>query len=321
MRTPDFWTENDWRARAIRTVLSPIGALYGLSVRVKEKTAHPFRPRAKVICVGNLTAGGSGKTPLAIAIGRILSDHGRRVVFLSRGYGGSNTRPMQVARDTHMAWEVGDEPLMLAAVAPTVVSRDRAKGAALADSLGAEIIVMDDGFQNFTVTKDLSVVVVDGEAGFGNRRLIPAGPLRETVGSGLARADAVVVMNPGAAALPDVACPTLHARLEVANGPKLAGRKVFAFCGIGRPEKFFQTLAEMGARLVATQTYPDHHRYSADEISDLKTRADAQGAHLVTTEKDFVRLEANMREGVLSVPVRAVLDDAVTWASLLGRLA
>jgi tetraacyldisaccharide 4'-kinase len=320
MRAPDFWTQKHWSARAIRTALAPIGTLYGLGVRLKEHTTHPFRPRAKVVCVGNLTAGGTGKTPLAIAIGRILSDHGHRVVFLARGYGGSYAGPVQVDPARHCAADVGDEALLLSAVAPTVVSRDRGKGAALADSLGPDVIVMDDGFQNFSLTKDLSFVVVDGEAGFGNGRLIPAGPLRETVQSGLSRANAVVLMNPGVAELPAFPCTVLRARLEPAGGPSLSGRKVFAFCGIGRPEKFFRTLTEMGARLVGTRTFPDHHRFSDDEICDLKTLADAQGAHLVTTEKDVVRLDPDSREGIVTVPVRAVLDDAVAWSALLGRL-
>jgi len=319
MRAPKFWNARELSGRALATALSPFGVLYGLSVRIKQRGARPFRPKARVICVGNLTAGGSGKTPLAIALGQILAGHGRRVVFLTRGYGGRNAGPLKIEVDTHTAGEVGDEPLLLASVATTVVARDRAKGAALADELNAEIIVMDDGFQNFSIEKDLSLVVVDAETGFGNGRLIPAGPLRENPSTGLARADAVVFMN-GEADIPEFDGETLRARIELAGCPSLQGKKLFAFAGIGRPEKFFGSLREMGASVVGRHSFPDHHNFSADDIERLKTRADALNAFLVTTEKDFVRLDAEAREGVFPVPVRAVLDDAVAWSRLLGRL-
>ena len=321
MRAPEFWSKRHWSARILSAALTPLGALYGLSVRIKENSARPYRPRARVICVGNLTAGGSGKTPVAIALGRMLTGQGRRVVFLSSGYGGRNAGPLQINPDTHSAAEVGDEPLLLASVAPTIVARDRSRGAVLADKLGADIIVMDDGFQNFSIAKDLSLIVIDGEAGFGNGRLIPAGPLRESPKAGLARAHAVVLMNAGETKLPEFAGETLRARIELAGCPRLEGRKVLAFCGIGRPEKFFLTLKEMGVTLADTKSFPDHHNFSADDIGELKTRADALGAHLVTTEKDFVRLDADAREGVLPVPIRAVLDHAVAWSALLGRIA
>jgi tetraacyldisaccharide 4'-kinase len=320
MRAPKFWNAQRLSGRALSAALSPFGALYGLSVRIKERGARPFRPKARVICVGNLTVGGSGKTPVAIALGHVLAGHGRRVVFLTRGYGGRTAGPLQINPETHTAEEVGDEPLLLASIAPTVVARDRAKGAALADELRAEIIVMDDGFQNFSIEKDLSLVIVDAETGFGNRRLIPAGPLRETPEAGLARAHAVVLMN-GDTEIPEFAGERLRARIELADSPRLAGKKVMAFAGIGRPEKFFATLREMGAIVVDTRSFPDHHNFSHADIEKLKTRADALNAFLVTTEKDFVRLDADAREGVLAVPVRAVLHDAVAWSKLLGRLA
>lgn len=320
MRAPEFWTKDHWTARVLAGVLSPFGALYGLSVRMKEKNARPFRPRARVICVGNLTAGGTGKTPVATTLGRMLADQGRRVVFLSRGYGGKHPGPLHVDPDKHSASEVGDEPLLLAAIAPTVVARDRAKGAALADQLGADIIIMDDGFQNFSVVKDFSLLVIDGETGFGNGRLIPAGPLRETPRAGLARADAVVHMG-GETALPAFAGERLRARIEPGESPRLAGRKVLAFCGIGRPDKFLRTLTGMGATLVDTRSFPDHHNFSRADVEKLKTRADSLAAILVTTEKDFVRLDADAREGVLPVPIRAVFDDTAACSALLRRLA
>ncbi len=320
MRAPEFWTKETGLGQALGMALSPLGALYGLSVRIKQLSARPFRPRARVICVGNLTVGGTGKTPVAIALARMIADQGRRVAFLTRGFGGQLGGPVKVEQGKHSAREVGDEPLLLAAVAPTIVARDRAKGAALADTL-ADVIVMDDGFQNFSVAKDLSLVVVDAGQGFGNNRLIPAGPLRERPEHGLARADAAILIGEGNCAFPAFTGPTLRARFAPADDLKLSGRKVFAFSGIARPEKFFRTLNEMGATLVETRSFPDHYIFSAADMECLKTRADALDAHLVTTEKDFVRLDAETRQGVLAVPIRAVFENVAACSALLGRLA
>lgn len=321
MRAPEFWSKNDFGARALGTVLSPLGALYGLSVRLKEKTSRAFRPRARVICVGNLTVGGTGKTPVAMALGRMLVGQGKRVVFLTRGYGGRASGPVQVDHKSHSAKDVGDEPLLLASVATTVVARDRAKGARLADALGAEIIVMDDGFQNFSIAKDLSLIVVDTNVGFGNRCLVPAGPLREWPTSGLSRAHGVVLIGGGEHDLASFEGAILRAHIKTHEFPMLEGRKVLAFSGIGQPEKFYRTLAELGATVVGKRDFPDHHHFSPADIEELKTRADALGAHLVTTEKDFVRLDTAAHEGVLAVPIRAVFDDAAAFAALLKRHA
>lgn len=318
MRAPEFWHKRKGLGRALGLALSPLGALYGLSVRLKEMGARPHRPNARVICVGNLTAGGTGKTPVAMALGRILLAQGRRVVFLSRGYGGSHAGPLQVEPRTHSHAEVGDEPLLLAEVAPTVVARDRGLGAALADELGAEVIIMDDGFQNFSIAKDISLLVIDD--GLGNGQLIPAGPLREHPKHGFARAHAVIAMGEEEFVSPAFSGPTLGARIELNEDLRLEGKRVLAFCGIGRPEKFFRTLRGMGAELAGTRSFPDHHRYSPADIEWLRTRADALSAHLVTTEKDFVRLDEDAREAVLPIPIRAVFDDAAAVMALLQRL-
>jgi len=321
MRAPDFWTSDRAAAKALAVLLSPLGVLYGESVRWRQKRAHPFRPRARVLCVGNLTAGGSGKTPIAIALGRMLATRGKKVFFLTRGYGGQMHGPVQVDPARHMAADVGDEPLLLAAQSPTVVARDRAAGARLADSLGADIIVMDDGFQNFQIAKDVSLVVVDAETGFGNGRLIPAGPLREASAQGLARADGIVLMGDGLPKLPPVNGPILRAGLLPTSPEALSGRTVFAFAGIGRPEKFFRMLRTMGAVVAAAQAFPDHHGFTAPELSALKTAAANTGALLVTTEKDFVRLDPSARTNILPVPVHAVFTDASALTLLLDRLA
>jgi len=321
MRAPEFWTSDGLAARAWAALLSPLGALYGISIRARQARARPFRPQARVLCVGNLTAGGSGKTPVAMALTRMLAARGHKIVFLSRGYRGRLSGPLQVDRATHSAADVGDEALLLAAVAPTVVARDRARGAALADSLGADVIVMDDGFQNFQLAKDLSFVVVDAETGFGNRRLIPAGPLREPVEQGLQRADAIVLMGDGTPVLPPFRGPIFRAGLRPSSPDRFEGRSVFAMAGIGRPEKFFCTLERMGARVVGTKAFPDHHRYTVLELEALKRIAANADALLVTTAKDFVRIEANRRDGILSVPVHAVFADDPNPGMMLDRFA
>jgi tetraacyldisaccharide 4'-kinase len=301
-------------------LLTPFGALYGLSVRARLQRARPFRSKARVVCIGNLTAGGSGKTPIAIAIGHALAARGKQIVFLSRGYGGRLRGPIRVDPAQHSASDVGDEPLLLAAHGTVIVARNRAEGARLADTLGAEIIVMDDGFQNFGIAKDLSLVVVDAESGFQNGRLIPAGPLREDVAQGLARADGIVLMGQGAPPLPSFAGPILSAHLVPTAPDALRGRSVFAFAGIGRPQKFFQTLRMIGAEIVAAQSFPDHHRFSATELSVLKAAAQRANALLVTTEKDFVRLDAIARQSIVPVPVHAVFAEPDALTSLLDRL-
>lgn len=301
-------------------LLAPLGALYGLSVRARLHRAQPFRPKARIVCIGNLTAGGSGKTPIAIAIGRALTARGKKITFLSRGYGGRLRGPTCVNPAQHSASDVGDEALLLAAHGTVIVARNRADGARLADSLGADIIVMDDGFQNFGIAKDLSLVVIDAESGFQNGRLIPAGPLREDIAQGLARADAIVLMGEGAPRLPSFAGPILSAHLVPATPDALRGRSVLAFAGIGRPQKFFQTLRTMGAEIVAAQSFPDHHRFSATELSVLKASAQKANALLVTTEKDFVRLDPAARQAIMPVPVHAVFANGAALTPLLDRL-
>ena len=313
MRAPDFWN----RGGAAATLLAPLGALHGLSVAWKAHHAKPYRAPAKVVCVGNLTAGGSGKTPVALAIAGLLRAKGQKVFFLTRGYGGSEAGPAEV-KPGDRAEQMGDEALLLSQAAPTIVARDRARGAALAGARGADVIVMDDGHQNFAVAKDLSIVVVDGESGFGNGRMIPAGPLRESVRQGLKRADAVIVMGRGNPDLEGYQGPLLNARL-VPEGDFLQGKRVFAFAGIGRPEKFVATLKAAGALVMATQFFADHHPFQPGEIAALRARAG--GAQLVTTEKDFVRLKERDRAGMAVLKVQARFDDPEVLDALLDRIA
>ncbi|HET8727370.1 MAG TPA: tetraacyldisaccharide 4'-kinase [Alphaproteobacteria bacterium] len=310
MKTPRFW----YRPRgAAATVLAPLGQVYDAAGRLRRSLANPHRAGIPVICVGNLVAGGAGKTPVAIAIVRHLKQRGVDAHFLTRGYRGREKGPVRVDLARHDARAVGDEPMLLAAVAPTWVARDRARGAAAAEAAGAAAIVMDDGFQNPRLAKDLSFLVVDGEVGFGNRQVIPAGPLRETARGGLARATAVIVMGDDRHGIGVEAAarglPVLHGRLRPAGRTDwLRGSAVVAFAGIARPDKFFDTLKALGARLVADFGYGDHHRFRPDEIMQMADLAGAAGALLVTTAKDYARLPDEAR------PMVKVLAVEVAWA-------
>ena len=307
MRAPEFWYENP--NETVAFVLKPLGWLYGFVGRTRAAMVTPFKASVPVVCVGNLTAGGTGKTPLAIAIGERLKARGLKVCFLSRGYGADIPGAMVVDAAEDTAEDVGDEPLMLAQHAMTIVSPDRPAGARLAVSRGAQVVVMDDGFQNPSLSKDLSFVVVDAAKGFGNGCLIPAGPLRERVEDGLGRAEAVIVMGTGHVFLP-VEKPILRAVLEPLpeERTRLKNKRVVAFAGIGEPKKFFATVEDCGAIITSRFEYADHYAYSEDDLADLREIAARQDAALLTTEKDLLRLEPEFREGIGCLKVAAKFE-------------
>ncbi|MBV9553760.1 MAG: tetraacyldisaccharide 4'-kinase, partial [Alphaproteobacteria bacterium] len=278
------------------------------------------RAPVPVICVGNLVAGGSGKTPVVLSLAAVMARGGIAAHIVSRGYGGSLSGPLRVDAATHVASQVGDEALVAASQTPSWVARDRAAGVRAAVSAGAEAVLLDDGFQNPHVAKDLALLVVDGGYGFGNRRLIPSGPLREPIAAGLARADAVVVVGEGGTGgeFDNLGRPVLHAAVVPLQGERMAGATVIAFAGIGRPEKFFATLRGCGARLAAQHAFPDHHRYQAAELARLHDEARRHGARLVTTEKDWVRLGRGERTGIEALAVALRWSDEPAMESLLA---
>jgi len=316
MKPPRFWQTGGMAG----FLLAPAGWAYVAAGSLRRTFARPVHAPIPVICVGNLVTGGAGKTPVAMALGEYLATRGKAVHFLSRGYGGALKGPVQVDPSTHDARAVGDEPLLLARVAPTWVARNRPAGARAAAAAGANVVILDDGHQNPTLHKDLSLVVVDGGYGFGNGRILPAGPLREPVGAGLARADAVLLITPDsariAARLP-ADLPLLHAALAPTNVPPVAGRAVVAFAGIARPEKFFSTLEGMKCRITDRFAFPDHHPFTADELYHILSRARETDALPVTTEKDYVRLPPLFREAVQPVPIAVVWRDTGLLQSLL----
>jgi len=321
MRAPEFWKRHDYTAKLAVAVLSPFGKLYGANVAWKRDNTVAHRAKAKVVCVGNLTVGGSGKTPVCIAVARTLQTRGLRTIFLSRGYGGRVRGPVFVDPAVDRPGNIGDEPLLLAAAAPVIVSRNRALGAEFADAQHADVIVMDDGHQNFSLAKDLAIVVVDAETAFGNGRVLPAGPLREPIAQGLARADAVILVGNETPSLPGFSGPVLRARLTPVDVLGLTGTRVVAFAGIGRPEKFFETLRVLGAEIVEARAYADHHAYTASEIARLRAKARSAEATLITTEKDFVRLTSAERQDIRFLPVRAAFEDMAAFDRLLDTVA
>jgi len=321
MQAPAFWHHGG----AAAWLLAPLSWLYDAGGRARRALARPQQAGVPVICIGNLTAGGSGKTPTALAIAARLQARGARPHFLSRGYGGRLRGPLRVDPERHTAADVGDEPLLLARQAPTWIARDRVAGAAAAVAAGADAIVMDDGFQNPHLAKDLSLLVIDQGYGLGNGRVHPAGPLREAAGRGFARADGAVLLlaedrPPAPLALPP-ALPVLPARLLPApEAQRLAGQRVLAFAGIGRPARFFATLLGLGVELVAARAFPDHYPFAPDEIMALVEEAHAAGAVPVTTAKDHVRLPPDARAMVQWIEVGLAFDDEAGCAALLDRV-
>ncbi len=323
-RTPDFWYTAPDRPSFLARLLTPLGWLYAAAT-ARRLRRPGLVPDVPVICIGNLVAGGAGKTPVAMALAGRLQGRGHAVHVVSRGYGGSLAGPVRVDPSRHSAAEVGDEPLLLAAFAPTWVARDRALGVQAAIEAGAGVIVLDDGFQNPSVKPALSIVVVDAARGFGNGRAIPAGPLREPVSVGLARADVVLAVGDNAAQAgflevwgAQIRVPLVHGALKVLEtGMDWQGQPILAFAGIANPNRFFATLYDLGANVLRGEALADHAPLSPALLQRLEAEATAKGAQLVTTEKDAVRLPLAWRSKVLTLVVRLAVED---WTAIDGKL-
>lgn len=324
MREPGFW----YRPRSPKShLLSPLGALYG-AITARRMARKGSDAGIPVICVGNYHVGGAGKTPTVLALTRLLRDLGETPVVLSRGYGGHLRGPVMVDRARHTAADVGDEPLMMVRDVPVAVAHDRLDGVALAKSQAATVILMDDGFQNPRLLKDASLIVIDSERGLGNSKVFPAGPLRAPLKAQLARTDALVLIGDGHAA-DDVAAellrrgkPALRARLkpDAASIVQLHGKKVFAFAGIGDPERFFRSLRASGVEVARTRPFADHHMFSPPELAALAADAQREQLMLVTTEKDLARLRGTkgVPEDIVPFAVQLEFDDPAKLKQLIS---
>jgi tetraacyldisaccharide 4'-kinase len=326
MRAPAFWQRGTPGAQA--RLLQPFSILYG-AIAGRRMSRAGVRATAPVLCIGNFTAGGAGKTPAAIACAKILRGMGEAPAFLSRGFGGglSSPEPLHVDPSLHEAADVGDEPLLLARCAPAFICTDRVAGAEAAAKAGASVVVMDDGLQNPSLRKDVSLSIVDGATGLGNGLCIPAGPLRAPMRAQWPLVDAVVIVGAGAAGQ-NVAREAiragrqaLFARLAPVDGERLRGRRVFAFAGIGRPEKFFDTLRACGAELVGSRGFDDHQMFETGDLRRLAAEAKAAHAEIViTTEKDAARIAQADMPGLEVLKVEMVFADEAALRALLRRL-
>ncbi len=325
MRAPDFWHRSpnalDWRAR----LLMPLGALYAALTAYRVRQPARYHPPRPVICIGNLNAGGTGKTPTTIALAQMLLDMGQSPHIVSLGYGGKRLGPHLVSSND-AASDVGDEPLLLSAFAKTWIAKDRALGIKAACDAGASHILMDDGFQNPSVEKSLSIVVVDAQKGFGNGLCLPAGPLREPVHVGLKRADFVLSIGGDAQqkqfeASTQLNIPRLRGHLEpLQTGLDFDKIRCIAFAGIAHPEKFFGTLRKLGAEIVRAEALSDHQTLTPALMKRLESDAMMQDAQLVTTEKDAVRLPIGFRQKVVTLPVRLVFEQDASLRAALTAL-
>ena len=322
MQAPKFWDKRD---SVLGKILNPLGKVYAWSVARRLKSVKPYQASVPVICIGNISVGGVGKTPVCLAIGRLFQRMNQPFYFLNHGYK-AEQQGVLVDKMKHSAFEVGDEALLLNEMAHTIVDSNRARGAQLAEKLGAKLLIMDDGFQHPNLVKTFSFVVVDGKKGFSNERVLPAGPLREPIIKGLARADALIIVGEDTWGVQfflarngiDIPIFTGHFELDETVVSLFYGKEVFAFAGIGNPQKFFDSLTDKGIIVAQTQKFPDHYAYTRFDIEEMKKKAG--NLPLLTTEKDGVKVPREVRQNVYVMPGQFIFDDEKAIRDLLKGL-
>ena len=306
LKTPKFWSGINWQS----ILLFPLSFIWRFGNYLRKKNTQPEKMNIPIICVGNLTVGGSGKTPVVITLCRFLSGIGKSPSVLTRGFGGNKKGPIFVDRTLHQSSDVGDEPLMMAHSIEVCVSRERPLGAYhIIANKQADCIVMDDGLQNPTIKKDLKLAVFDGKFGIGNGLLLPAGPMREKLVDGLRNVDIVIFNGEDETELtrkipPNIPVFTGELRPDDEIIDTMKNRRVFGFAGIGNPSRFFKTLNDIGADIVGEAHFADHHPYTNADMIQLYEEANQAGSELVTTQKDWMRLPTEWRDRVLTIPVR-----------------
>ena len=325
IKNPEFWYKKDILSKLISYLVSPISLIWILISLVKEFLSKPYKAKLKVICIGNLTIGGTGKTPFAISTFLWLTELGYNPVFLTRGYGGEEDGPTEV-KGFHTHLNVGDEALLLSKVGITIVAKNRAKGAKFIENHknNFDVIIMDDGLQNYQLYKDLNVMLVDKESLFGNGFCIPAGPLRETINHGIKKVNSIILtgnndniteFNKNLISK----VPIFNSKIVLENSTHNNKQKYLAFCGLGNPSKFYRTLEKNKFHIAKTKSFPDHHKYKSIDIENLKKEAQNQNLKLITTEKDYVKITDNDKKSihVLSIKLDLVKNDKDKFKSLL----
>jgi tetraacyldisaccharide 4'-kinase len=315
MKQPNFWKYNS----PLSTILLPLSFFYRFISVLNQILKPKYKAEIPVICVGNVTAGGAGKTPTAIAIAKILLTENKKIVFLSRGYSGKLRGTFFVDSKIHKAHDVGDEPLLLAKTAPVIISKDRRAGAQLAHSRGAEVIIMDDGLQNPTLEKTISFLVIDGNFGLGNGKIIPAGPLRQTLKSAIKQVDATILIGNDVHNISKKLNDTKLITAKIVGTPNPENKHYVAFAGIANPAKFFTSLRQYNYNVVEEINFPDHYNFTKNDIENLKKKAHKLEAELITTEKDFVRLSEEDQVGIQTLPIEIVWNDINIIKNILKK--
>ena len=318
LTTPKFWYEDSIKSKIKSIILFPLSILWILFTRFKSSFTKVYKSKLKVVCIGNLTIGGTGKTPYAIYTFKILRELGYNPVFLTRGYKGKCTGPIEVDK-SHTFKDIGDEAMLLSKIGTTIISKNRSLGAKFIEKHKKKfnVIIMDDGLQNNQLEQDVRFLLIDKKLKFGNKLCLPAGPLRQTLKFGIKGIDRIVLTGNNKInninLFKTYNIPIIEAKTKVINSPKIQNKKLFAFCGLGNPNKFFQTLHENGYYVSITKSFPDHHNYNYKDINNLILIATKQNLELITTEKDYVKINnKNKQIHVLSIEMHLSVEDKST---------